>query len=113
MFKDSRCEGEMWFQELEVFNKQAKINMKQLRLVERGDRQLTVRMIASQQAMQMLSAWKIITENLGICIVFASILQRLLNEDQKKRPVQLCQNIIECLQTEAELLGRVITGDKW
>ena len=36
----------------------------------------------------------------------------LLNEDQKERRMQVCQDIIERLQTEPGLLHRVITGDE-
>ena len=38
--------------------------------------------------------------------------QRLLNEGQKERRVQVCQDILEQLKTEANLLKRVVTGDE-
>ena len=36
----------------------------------------------------------------------------LLNEGQKERPVQVCQDILEQLETEPKLLKRVVTGDE-
>jgi len=37
---------------------------------------------------------------------------RLLNEGQKERHVQVCQDILEQLETEPNLLKRVVTGDE-
>ena len=44
--------------------------------------------------------------------VCAKMVPRLRNDDQKERRMQVCQNIIERLQTEPDLLRRVITGDE-
>ena len=44
--------------------------------------------------------------------VCTKMVQRLLNDDQKERRTQVCQDIIERLQTEPDLLRRVITGDE-
>ena len=44
--------------------------------------------------------------------VCAKMVPRLLNDDQKERRLQVCQDIIERLQTEPDLLRRVITGDE-
>ena len=40
------------------------------------------------------------------------MVSRLLNKGQKERRVQVCQDILEQLETEANLLKRVVTGDK-
>ena len=37
---------------------------------------------------------------------------RLLNEGQKERHVQVCQDILEQIETEPNLLKRVVTGDE-
>ena len=39
------------------------------------------------------------------------MLPRLLNEGQKERRVQVCQDILEQLETEPSLVKRVVTGD--
>ena len=40
------------------------------------------------------------------------MVPRLLNEGQKERRVQKCQDILEELKTEPNLLKRVVTGDE-
>ena len=40
------------------------------------------------------------------------MVPRLQNEGQKKRHVQVCQDILEQLETEPNLLKRVVTGDE-
>ena len=52
-------------------------------------------MIASQLDLKKDSVWKIITENLGMRKVCAKMVPRLLNDDQKERRMQVCQDIIE------------------
>ena len=44
--------------------------------------------------------------------VLAKLVPRLLNDDQKEHHMQVCQDIIERLQTELDLLRRVITGNE-
>ena len=44
--------------------------------------------------------------------VCAKMVPWLLNDDQKERRLQVCQDIIERLQTEPDLPRRVITGDE-
>ena len=43
--------------------------------------------------------------------VCAKLVPRLLNDDQKECRLQVCQDIMEHLKTEPDLLRRVITGD--
>ena len=42
----------------------------------------------------------------------AKMVPRLLNEGQKERRLQVCQDILEQLETESNLLKRVVTGDE-
>ena len=44
--------------------------------------------------------------------ICAKMVPRLLNEGQKERRVQVCQDILELLETEPNLLKRVITGNE-
>ena len=44
--------------------------------------------------------------------VCAKMVPRLLNDDQKERRMQVCQDIIEHLQSEPDLLRRVNTDDE-
>lgn len=87
-------------------------NVERVRQMVRNDRRLTVRMIASSLDINRDCVWKIITEDLGMRKICAKMVPRLLNDDQKERRTQVCQDIIERLETEPDLLGKVITGDE-
>ncbi|XP_060774022.1 protein GVQW3-like, partial [Neoarius graeffei] len=87
-------------------------NIERVRQVVHGDRQLTVRLIAIELGMNRDSIWKIITEDLGMWKICAKMVLKLLNDDQKERCMQVCQDILERLKTEPDLLGRVITSDE-
>ena len=87
-------------------------NVESVRQKVRSNRCLTVRMIADELGMNSESIWKIITEDLGMRKICAKMLPRLLNEGQKERRVQVCQDILEQLETEPNLLKRVVTGDE-
>ena len=77
-----------------------------------GDCHLTVRMIAKELDMNYERVWTIITKHLRMRKICAKMVPRLLNEQQKERHVQVCHDILEELETELNLLGRVITGDE-
>ena len=53
-----------------------------------------------------------ITEDLGVRKICATMIPRVLNEGQKERRVQVCEDILEQLETEPNLLKRVVTGDE-
>ena len=69
-------------------------------------------MIADELGMNSERVWRIITKDLGMRKICAKMVPRLLNEGQKVRRVQVCQDILEQLETEANLLKRVVTGDE-
>ena len=77
-----------------------------------GDRRLTVRMIANELNMNCKREWTIITKHLGMRKICAKMVPMLLNEEQKKRRVQVCHDILKERETEPNLLGRVITDDE-
>ena len=87
-------------------------NVEGVRQKMRSDRRLTVRIIADELDMNSERVWRIITEDLGMRKICAKMVRRLLNEGQKKRRVQVCQDIWEQLETEPNLLKRVVTGDE-
>ena len=87
-------------------------NVERVKQVVCGDRRLTVRMIADELEINRDSVWKIITEDLGMRKICAKMMPKLLDYDQKERRVEVCQDILEHLQTEPDLLQRVITGDE-
>uniref|UniRef100_A0A8C4Q6F5 Uncharacterized protein n=1 Tax=Eptatretus burgeri TaxID=7764 RepID=A0A8C4Q6F5_EPTBU len=86
-------------------------NIERVKQMVRADRRLTVRMIAEELSINKDTVWSIITENLEMCKVCAKMVPKLLSEDQKQR-VTVCQDIIERLEDDPDLLRRVITSDE-
>ena len=78
----------------------------------RSDRRLTVRIIVDELGMNSERVWGIITEDLEMRKICANMVPRLLNEGQKERRVQVCQDILKQLETEPNLLKRVVTDDE-
>ena len=70
-------------------------NVERVKQKVRSDRRLTARMIADELDMNSERVWRIITEDLGMPKIFAKMVPRLLNEGQKERRVQVCQDILE------------------
>ena len=87
-------------------------NVESVRQKVQSDCRLTVRMIAYELGMNSEKVWRIVTEDLGKRKICAKMVPRLLNEGQKERHVQVCQDILEQLETEPNLLKRVVTGDE-
>ena len=87
-------------------------NVERVRQKARSDCRLTFRMIADELGMNSERVWRIITEDLGMRKICAKMIPRLLNEGQKERRVQVCPDILEQLETEPNLLKRVVTGDE-
>ena len=87
-------------------------NVKRVRQKVRSDRRLTVRMIADELGMNSERVWKMIAKDLGMRKICAKMIPRLLNEGQNERRVQVCQDILEQLEAEPNLLKRVVTGDE-
>ena len=87
-------------------------NVEYMKQMMCDDRRLTVRMIAYELEINCDSLWKIITEDLGVRKICAKMVPKLLDDDQKERRMEVYQDILEHLQTEPNLLQRVITGDE-
>ena len=87
-------------------------NVERVKQVVRADRRMTVRMIASELGINRDTVWKIITEDLGMRKICAKMVPKLLNNDQKQRRVEVCEDILQRVETEPDLLERVITGDE-
>ena len=59
-------------------------NIERVRQAVRGDRRLTVRMIASELDINRDCVWKVITEDLGMRKICAKMVPKMLSEDQKE-----------------------------
>ena len=73
-------------------------NADRVRLKVRSDRRLTARMIADELGMNSERVERIITEDVGFRKIYAKMVLTLLNEGQKERRVQVCQDILEQLE---------------
>ena len=69
-------------------------------------------MIAEELSINKATVWIIITENLEMRKMCAKMVPKLLSEDQKQQRVTVCQDIVERLEDDPHLFGRVITGDE-
>ena len=87
-------------------------NVERVRQKVRSDCRLTVRMIADELGMNSERVWRIIVEDLGMRKICPKMVPRWLNKGQKERCVQACQDILEQLETEPNLLKRVVIGDE-
>lgn len=78
-------------------------NVEHERQVVRSDPRLTVRLIASELGINHDNVWKIIHENLGIWEIFAKMVPKLLNDDQKElsiyRGVRASSSVLKSNQT--------------
>ncbi|ROT70225.1 hypothetical protein C7M84_011507, partial [Penaeus vannamei] len=88
------------------------VNVERVRQMVCSDRRLTVRLIANELGINHDSVWKILTEDLDMRKVCAKMVPKLLNDDQKDQRMQVCQDILERLETEPDFLRRVIIGDE-
>ena len=70
------------------------VNVKRVRQVLCGNRRLTVRLTATPLHMKRVRVWKIIPEDLDMRKIYTKMVPRLLNDDQKERCMQACQDII-------------------
>ena len=86
-------------------------NTEQVKQLVRADCRLTVRVITSKLSISKETVWRIITEDLGVRKIYE---RWSLNCSQmtRKSGVLVCKDILERLETEANLLGKVITGDE-
>ena len=89
-------------------------NVERVRQKVWSDCRLTVRMVADELDMNSERVWRIITEDLGMRKICAKLVPRLLNKGLKERLVQVCQDIIEQLETKPNWLKIVVSGyESW
>ena len=88
------------------------INVKRERQVLCGDRRLSVRLIAIQLDRKRVCVWRIFPEDSNMRKICSKMVPRLPNDDQMEHSMHVRQDIIEHLQTGADLLRRVVTSDE-
>ena len=110
---DSKSDAKIWKMTLSGRPSMSRTvdNVEHVKQMIYGNHQLTVQMIADELEINRDSMWKIITKDLGMWKMCAKIVLKLLDNDQEWH-MEVCQDILEYLQTEPDLLQRVITGDE-
>ncbi|XP_050527794.1 protein GVQW3-like [Daktulosphaira vitifoliae] len=87
-------------------------NVKKVRDVLNNDRRLSIRMIADEVGIDKMTVHNIITNDLGMRKICAKLVPKVLTDEQKERRVAVASEMIDRLQTESEILDRVISGDE-
>ena len=111
-FKEEREEVEHDHRSRRPSTSRTDENVECVRQKVRSHCRLTVRMIADELGMNSEKVWRIIKKDLGMRKICAKMVPRLLNEGQRERHVQVCQDILEQFETEPNLLKRIVTGDE-
>ena len=83
-------------------------NVDRVRTLVRSERKLGVRVIAEELNMNRETVRQIVKEDLGMRKFSGKMVPRILTHDQKQRRL----NISSYLLRNAEMIDRVITGDK-
>ena len=81
----------------------------EVRQIVRENRRLTVRSIAEHVNIDRETVRKILTEDLDMRKVCATMVPNEFTEEQKKRRVTICQDLLE---RQDDILGRVIAGNE-
>ncbi|UYV72490.1 hypothetical protein LAZ67_9003364 [Cordylochernes scorpioides] len=80
--------------------------------VLRTDRRLSIQQIADTLHMSTFVVHGIVTEDLQMRKVCAKLVPKVLTQDQKELRVLRCQELLDLIQNELDLLNSVVTGDE-
>ncbi|GFV63041.1 FLJ37770-like protein [Trichonephila clavipes] len=88
-------------------------NVDREREVLRTDRQLSIQQIADTLHMSPFAVHGVVTEDLQMRKVYAKLVPKGLTQDQKELRVLCCQELLDLIQNEPDILNSVVTGDKF
>jgi DNA-binding IclR family transcriptional regulator len=83
-----------------------------VRAVMAKDRRLSIRMIAEGMGLDKNAVHRILTEHLHMQKISAKLVPKHLSVEQKANQLEICQDLLERLKLETNLLDKVITGDE-
>jgi transposase len=84
----------------------------QVRSVIRYNRGLTVREVAEESDISLVSCHNILTDKLGMHRVAAKFVPRLLTDEQKEQRVAISQELLDQANSDENLLKNIVTGDE-
>ena len=77
-----------------------------------SDRRLTVQMILDELSLNRESVQKILLYDLGMWKVCSKMVPKILSENQKQNRVKFCEDMLEKIKDDPDILRQIITGDK-
>ena len=87
-------------------------NITRVKQLVRSDRRLTVRMISDELSLNRESVRTILLHDLGMQKVCAKMVSKILSEDQKQNRVKFCEDMLEKIKDDLDILRQIITGDE-
>jgi len=87
-------------------------NVERVRSLVRSDQQLTLRIISSELNLNRFTVHQILTQDLDIRKVCATMVPKNLMTKQKANWRDVCLDLLDRLEREPEFFSRVITGDE-
>ena len=87
-------------------------NVEKVQALVRSDRQLTVRMIASELNLNHTTVHQILTQELAMRKMCVKIVPKNLTIEQKDNLKDVCLHLLEWIQSDRNFLKNVITGDE-
>ena len=87
-------------------------NVEKVKEMVMNDRRITIREVADDVGISIVSCHEIFSNVLGMKRVAAKFVPKLLNFEQKQRRMEVAQESLNDVNDDAELLKRIITGDE-
>lgn len=87
-------------------------NVAKVRELLNSDRRLSIRLIAQEVHLAKSTVHSIVTDDLQMRKMCAKLVPKVLSDEQKEHRVTICRELLERLETDPNLLDRVITGDE-
>ena len=87
-------------------------NITRVKQMVQSDRKLTVRMILDELSLNRESVRTILLHDLGMRKVCDKMVPKILSEDQKQNRVKFCEDMMEKIKDNPDILRQIITGDK-
>ena len=84
-------------------------NVERLRSLVKSDRRLKLRMVSSELNLHRFTVHQILTRDLDKRKVCAKMVPKNLTTEQKANGMDVCLDLLDSLEREPELFGRVIT----
>ncbi|GFX04040.1 protein GVQW3 [Trichonephila clavipes] len=88
-------------------------NVDHVREVLRTDRRLSIQQIADTVHMSTLVVHGVVTEDLQMRKVCVKLVPKGLTQNQKELRVLRCQELLDLIQNELDILKSVVTGDEF